>query len=162
MEFLKDPEVWIAVAFVIFVLAAGKPILKAMNKGLDDRGARIKANLDEARRLREDAEALLADYQAKQRTAMQETATILAHAREEAETLKKDAALNLEAMLKRRERMAVDKIAQAEAQAVAEVRRLAADLAVAAATHILKDQMAGPRAGGLIDRAIGEIEQKLH
>ena len=162
MEFFKDPEVWIAVAFVIFLVAAGRPILGAMNKGLDERGGRIKANLDEARRLREDAEALLAEYQKKQRAALEETAAILAHARDEAETLKKDAAANLEAMLKRRERMAIDKIAQAEAQAVAEVRRMAADLAVAAATRLLKDQMAGSRAGALIDKAIGEIEQKLH
>jgi F-type H+-transporting ATPase subunit b len=162
MEFLRDPETWIAVAFVAFILLAGKPILRAMNKGLDDRGARIKADLDEARRLREEAETLLAEYQAKQRAAAKETADLLAHARDEAETLKKEAAANLEAMLKRRERMALDKIAQAEAQALAEVRSEAVDLAVAAATRILTRHLAQDRAGALIDQSIGEIEKKLH
>jgi F-type H+-transporting ATPase subunit b len=162
MEFLRDPETWIAVAFVVFILLAGKPIVRAMSKGLDDRGARIKADLDEARRLREEAEALLAEYQAKQRAAAKETADLLAHARDEAETLKKEAAANLEAMLKRRERMALDKIAQAEAQALAEVRSEAVDLAIAAATRILTRHLAQDRAGALIDQSIGEIEKKLH
>ena len=78
MDFLRDPETWIAAAFIIFIVAAGRPILRAMNKGLDERGARIKANLDEARRLREEAEALLAEYLAKQRAAAKETAELLA------------------------------------------------------------------------------------
>lgn len=162
MEFLHDPETWIAVAFVVFILLAGKPILRAMNKGLDDRSGRIKANLDEARRLREEAEALLNEYQTKQKAAAKETADILAHARDEAKTLRKEAAANLEAMLKRRERMALDKIAQAEAQALAEVRSEAVDLAVAAATRILTQHLAADRAGALIDQSIGELERKLH
>ncbi len=87
---------------------------------------------------------------------------MLAHAREEAETLKKEAAANLEAMLKRRERMALDKIAQAEAQALAEVRAEAVDVAVAAATRILTQHLAQERAGARIDQAIGELDKKLH
>ena len=74
----------------------------------------------------------------------------------------KDAAANLEAMLKRRERMALDKIAQAEAQALADVRNEAVDLAVAAATEILTRHLAQDRAGALIDQSIGELEKKLH
>ena len=162
MDFLRDPETWVAVAFIIFIAAFAKPILKAMNKGLDDRGARIKANLDEARRLREEAEALLSEYQAKQKSSAKEAADLLARARDEAETLRKDAAANLEAMLKRRERMALDKIAQAEAQALADVRNEAVDLAVAAATQILTRHLSLDRAGALIDQSIGEIEKKLH
>ncbi|HKF63020.1 MAG TPA: F0F1 ATP synthase subunit B [Dongiaceae bacterium] len=162
MDFLRDPEIWVAVAFIVFIALFAKPILKAMNKGLDDRGARIKANLDEARRLREEAEALLSEYQAKQKSAAKEAADLLAHAREEAETLRKDAAANLEAMLKRRERMALDKIAQAEAQALADVRNEAVDLAVAAASHILTRHLPLDRAGALIDQSIGELEKKLH
>src|SRR4029079_7777812 len=99
MEFLRDPETWIAVAFIVFIVAAGRPILRAMNKGLDERAGRIKANLDEARRLREEAEALLAESRPKQGAAAKKTAERLAHARAEAETLKKEAAANLEAML---------------------------------------------------------------
>ncbi len=162
MSFFSDPETWIALSFVVFIGAAGRPIVKAMNKGLDDRGQRIKANLDEARRLREEAESLLADYQSKQKAAVGEAAQILAHAREEAETLKKEAAANLEGVLKRRERMALEKIAQAEAAALAEVRGRTVDLAIAAATHILRKQMASPEAGRLVDQAIAELDRKLH
>jgi F-type H+-transporting ATPase subunit b len=133
-----------------------------MNKGLDDRGARIKANLDEARRLREEAEALLSEYQAKQDSAAKEAADLLARARDEAETLRKDAAANLEAMLKRRERMALDKIAQAEAQALADVRNEAVDLAIAAAREVLTRHLSLDRAGALIEQSIGELEKKLH
>lgn len=162
MEFLHDPELWIAVAFVIFVVAAGRPIARAISKMLDERGAKIKADLDEARRLRDEAEALLAQYKKKQQEAARETADILAHAREEAEVFRKEAGANLTAALARRERMALDKITQAEAQAVAEVRSQAVDLAVLAAQRILEQQMAGPRAGSLIDQAITELDRKLH
>ena len=88
---------------------------------------------------------------------------MLAHAREEAEILKKEAAANLAAMLKRRERMALDKIAQAEAKALAEVRAEAVDVAVAAAhPHPAPQHLAQERAGALIDQAIGELDKKLH
>jgi F-type H+-transporting ATPase subunit b len=162
MEFLRDPETWIAAAFIVFIVAAGRPILRAMNKGLDERGARIKANLDEARRLREEAEALLASYQAKQRAAVEETNQIIARAHEEAKLLKQEAAANLEATLRRRERMALDKIAQAEGQAIAEVRSAAVDLAIAAATRILRQQMSGPKAASLINQSIADLHKKLH
>jgi F-type H+-transporting ATPase subunit b len=162
MEILADAETWVAVAFIIFFVLFGKKLVGGINGRLDERSARIKADLDEARRLREAAESLLAEYQTRQRAALHETTQILAHARDEAETLKKEAATNLAATLKRRERMALDKIAQAEAQAVAEVRNLAVDLAVAAAHRILDRQMAGPQSGKLIDQAIAEIDKKLH
>jgi F-type H+-transporting ATPase subunit b len=162
MEFLHDPELWISVAIVLFVVAAGRPIARAISKMLDERGARIKADLDEARRLHDEAQALLAEYKKKQQESAGEAAAILTHAREEAELFRKEAAANLTAALARRERMALDKIAQAEAQAVAEVRSQAVDLAVAAAQRILRQQMAGPRAGNLIDQAIAELDRKLH
>jgi len=163
MELLRDPEIWIAVSFIAFLLLAAKPIFRAITKGLDERAARIRADLTEAERLRREAEALLADYQAKQRSAADEAAGILARAREEAETLKKEAAQSLAALLQRRERMALDKIAQAEAEAKTEVKARAVDLAVAAAARILEQQAtAGPLANRLVDQAIGELERKLH
>ena len=162
MELLRDPETWIAVAFVAFLVLAAKPIFRAIAKGLDARAERIRSDLAEAERLRREAEALLADYMAKQRAAAEESAAILAHAREEVEVLKQEAAANLAALLKRRERMALDKIAQAEAEAKAEVQARAVDLAVAAARLILEQQAAGPLSARLIDQAIGELEQKLH
>jgi F-type H+-transporting ATPase subunit b len=162
MEFLRDPEFWIAVAFLIFVALVSRPIIKAVNKILDERSAKIRQDLEEARRLRSEAEALLAEYKKKQQDAAREAGDILQHAREEAELFRKEAATNLTAALARRERMALDKITQAEAQAVAEVRSQAVDLAVAAAQRILEQQMAGPKAASLIDQSIAELDRKLH
>ena len=162
MEFLHDPETWIAVSFVAFLVVAGRAIVRMVNKGLDDRGAKIRRDLDEASKLRAEAEALLAEYKKKQADAAREAGEILQHAREEAELFRKEAAANLTAALGRRERMALDKIAQAETQAVGEVRSQAVDLAVAAAQRILEQQMAGPRAGNLIDQSIAELDRKLH
>jgi len=162
MEFLHDPETWIAVSFVAFLALAGRAIVRAANKGLDERGAKIRRDLDEAKRLRSEAEALLAEYRKKQQDAAREAGEIMTNARNEAEVFRKEAAANLTASLARRERMALDKIAQAEAQAVAEVKSQAVDLAVAAARRILEQQMAGPRAGTLIDQSIAELDRKLH
>jgi F-type H+-transporting ATPase subunit b len=162
MEFLRDPETWIAVSFVAFLALAGRAIARAIAKMLDERGSKIKSDLDEARRLHDEALSLLAEYKMKQQEASREAAEILNHAREEANLFRKEAAGHLTAALARRERMALDKITQAEAQAVAEVRSQAVDLAVAAAQRILQQQMAGPRAGNLIDQAIAELDRKLH
>jgi F-type H+-transporting ATPase subunit b len=162
MELLRDPETWVAVAFVLFLVVAGRPIVRGVAKALDDRSQRIRIELEEAERLRRETEALLAEYKQKLQGAAREAAEILAHARSEADVLKQEAAANLSATLARRERMALDKIAQAEAQALAEVRSQAVDLAVAAATRILREQMAGPCAASLIDQSIAEIDRKLH
>jgi len=162
MEFLADPEVWVAVAFVIFIVIAAKPIARAITKGLDARAAKIKAQLDEARALREEAERLLAENQRKQREALKEAEGILARAREEAERLRREAATNLEAAFARREKMAMDKIAQAEAQAVADVRNQAVDIAMAAATKLLKANIDSRKGDELVDAAIADLDRKLH
>jgi F-type H+-transporting ATPase subunit b len=151
MEFLHDPETWIAVSFVAFLALAGRAIVRAVNKGLDERGTKIRRDLDEAKRLRSEAEALLAEYKKKQQDTAREASEIMNHAREEAELFRKEAAANLTASLARR-----------EAKAVAEVKSQAVDLAVAAARRILEQQMSGPRAGSLIDQSIAELDRKLH
>jgi len=162
MEFLRNPEIWVAVAFVIFVGLAAKPIARAIAKGLDGRAARIKAQLDEARALREEAERLLADYQRKQHDALKEAEDIVARARDEAGRLTREAAANLDAAFKRREKMALDKIAQAESQAVADVRNQAVDIAIAAATKLLKENIDAGKGDEIIDSAIAELDRKLH
>ena len=162
MEFLHEPETWIAVSFVAFLVVAGRAIVRMVNKGLDERSAKIRRDLDEAQRLRNEADALLAEYKKKQQEAARETGEILERARAEAETFRKEAAAALTASLGRRERAALDKIAQAEAQAVAEVKDQAVDLAVAAARRILEQQMAGPKAASLVDQSIAELDRKLH
>jgi len=162
MELLHEPEFWVAIAFAIFVGLAGKKIFDAIARMLDDRAARIRAELGEAERLRAEAEKLLADYQRKQREAMKDSEAIVAAAREEAGRLRRDAAANLEAHAKRRERAAVEQIAQAEAQAVAEVRNQAIELAVGAARLALAEGLDAARAGALIDRSLAELEKRLH
>jgi F-type H+-transporting ATPase subunit b len=159
---LSNPETWVAIAFIIFVVLAGKPLVRMVGKTLDARAARIKAELDEARALRDEAQKLLADYQKKQQEAMRDAEAIVRQARGEAERLKTEAAANLDAAFARREKMAMDKIAQAEAQAVADVRNHAIDVAVAAAEQLLKSKTDAQRGELLIDSAIGELERKLN
>jgi F-type H+-transporting ATPase subunit b len=162
MEIFAEPELWVAVAFVIFVVAAGKPIARAIAGGLDSRAAKIKAQLDEARSLREEAERLLAEHQRQQREALKGAEQILAHARSEAERLRRQGTANLDAALARREKMALEKIAQAEAQAVADVRNQAIDLATTAAARLLRESVDKSRGDTLIDAAIADLDRKLH
>lgn len=162
MEFLSDPEIWVAVAFLIFVALTAKPIGRAIAKGLDGRAAKIKAQLDEARALRDEAERLLAEHQRKQIAAVKEAEGILARSREEAERIRRETTANLEAAFVRREKMALDKIAQAESQAVADVRNQAVDIAMAAAAKLLKEGIDSGKGDELIDSAIKELDRKLH
>ena len=162
MEFLSDPEIWVAAAFLIFVGLAAKPIGRAIAKGLDGRAAKIKGQLDEARALRDEAERLLAEHQRKQIAAVKEAEGILARAREEAERIRRETTANLEAAFVRREKMAMDKIAQAEAQAVTDVRNQTVDIAMAAAAKLLKDGIDSGKGDDLIDSAIKELDRKLH
>jgi F-type H+-transporting ATPase subunit b len=160
-EFQFGPSEAVAVAFVIFVILV---LWKGMSKitvGLDKRADDIRAQLDEAQKLREEAQAALAGYQRQQRDALAEAEEIIAHAKEEAERLKKDAAATLEATLKRREEQAVDRIAQAEAKALQDVRNQAVDLAIAATGKLIGDAMSADVQGRLIGEATGELSTKL-
>jgi F-type H+-transporting ATPase subunit b len=156
-------EFWVAVAFVIFLgiliyVGAHRTILNA----LDQRSAKIKAELDEARRLKEEAQALLAEYKRKQGEAEQEAAGIIAGARAEAERLAAEAKAKTEEFLARRTKLAETKIAQAEAQAVADVRNAAAEAAVTAAEKILKETVKGTVADDLLGKGIAELKGKLN
>lgn len=156
-----DPAFWTAVAFVIFVIVMFRPVKKALLGGLDSRIEQIRAEVEEAQRLREEAQALLASYQRKQREAAQEAEEIVKQARHEAELHRQETEKAMDEMLKRQEALAVDKIAQARANAVQEVRDLAVDLAIAATQKILAEKTTGELSDKLIDKAIGELPQKL-
>ncbi len=162
MEFLSNPEAWVAAAFIIFVALTAKPIGRAIANGLDGRAAKIKAQLDEARALRDEAERLLAEHQRKQIAAVKEVEAILVRAREQAEHVRRESAANLEATFARREKMALDKIAQAEAQAVTDVRNQTVDIAMAAAAMLLREGIDSGKGDELIDAAINELDRKLH
>jgi F-type H+-transporting ATPase subunit b len=163
IELIFEPETWVAIAFVIFVaimVRLGVPRL--ITKTLDDRSARIKAELDEAMRLRQEAEVVLAQYRRKQQEAEAEAAAIIVTARAEAERLAAEAKTKVEDFIARRTKMAESKIAQAEAQALADVRAAAADAAVAAAERILVDTTRGPAAEALIVQGIRDLKAKLN
>ena len=160
---LMEAETWVAIAFLFFIgilIYVGVP--KMVLNALDERGKRIKAELDEARRLKEEAAKLLGEYQGKHRQAESEAAAIVASARAEAERTAAEAKAKVEEFVARRTKMAEAKIAQAEAQAVADVRAAAAEAAVAAAEKILTESVKGKVADDLLARGIKDVKTKLN
>jgi F-type H+-transporting ATPase subunit b len=158
-----EAEFWVAVAFLLFVLilfyvGAHKKIIDA----LDSRTAKIKADLDEAARLRDEAGKLLAEYKRRQGEAEREAQAIVAEAKAEAERVAGEAKAKVEDFVARRTKMAEAKIGQAEAQALADVRAAAADAAVAAAEKILTVTAKGKVAEDLIARGIEDVKAKLN
>jgi len=142
---MNAPEFWVAIAFVIFVALVWKKASAAIGTMLDGRAERIRSELDEAERLHKDAQALLNGYQSRLADAQKEAEAVLAHAREEAARLRSQAGSDLEASLKRREAQAMDRIAQAEAAALAEVRNLTVDIAIGASKRVLPAACPPPR-----------------
>jgi F-type H+-transporting ATPase subunit b len=161
MHLLHDPEFWVLLAVVIFVVAVWRPAGRLITGGLDSRAARIRNELDEARRLREEAERLVSEYRAKEQQALAEADTIVAHARAEAERVAAQSARDLDAALERRQRMAEERIAQAEVKALDEVRAVAIDVAIAAAREVLTAQVDQRRGAALLDAAIVALPQRL-
>jgi F-type H+-transporting ATPase subunit b len=159
----EDPEFWVALAFVIFMgilVKFGVP--KMALSALDERSDRIKQALDEAQRLRSEAQAVLTQYQKKREEAEKEAQAIIVSARVEAERLAGEAKGKVEEFIARRTKMAESKIAQAEAQALADVRAAAADAAVAAAEKILVQTTHGAAAESLIAKGISDLKAKLN
>jgi len=160
---LSNPDTWVAVAFVIFIAGLGYlGVHQRIGKALDDRAARIKAELDEARTLKEEAAQLLAQYQRKRQEAESEAQEIVASANAEAERMAVEAKAKIEEFVARRTKMAEAKIAQAEAQATADVRAAAADAAIAAAEKILTQETKGGLGSELVAKGIDDIRKKLN
>jgi F-type H+-transporting ATPase subunit b len=157
----STPEFWVLAAFVVFFVLLGRKLVDMIGGALDERAGKIRAQLDEAEKLKKDAEAALAEYRRKQQDALKEAEAILALARTEAEALEAEQRAQIEQRLKRREAQALDKIAQAEAQATAEVRDAAVELALAATRRVLADKVDGAVAAGLVDAAIKELPRRL-
>ena len=158
-----EAEFWVAVAFVIFIGVLGYfRVHELLLKSIDDRRERIKAEFDEARRLKAEAEALLATYRRKQQEAEHEAQAIVAGARTEAERLAAEAEAKIEEFVVRRTKMAESKIAQAEAQALADVRSAAAEVAVAAAKTILTRTVKDKVADNLVAKGIEDFKGKLN
>lgn len=160
---LRTAEFWVLVAFVIFtgvMLYIG--VHSKIAALLDERARKIAEELAEATRLREDAARLFAEYEARRREAEKDAEDIVAAARRDAERLAADAKARAEDFVARRTRMAESKIAQAESQALAEVRAVAADAAVRAAERILAAEMKGPAGEAQLAAGIRDVKAKLH
>ena len=160
---LQSVDFWVLVAFVIFfgiVIYAGAH--RTLLNGLDARSKRIADDLDEARKLREEAQKILADYEQKRRDAEKEADAIVSAAKAEAERLAVEAKQKSEEFVARRTKMAETKIAQAETQAIAEVRAVAADAAVKAAADVMKTAAKGTKGDELIAKGLTEVRSKLH
>lgn len=158
---IQDPTFWVAVAFVVFVVLVFKPIKGALIGGLDTKIAEIRQEVEEAEKLREEAQSLLANYQRQQRQAIQDAEAIVAHAKEEAERHRAEADEAMKDMVRRQEEQAREKIAQAEAAAILEVRSMSVELAMAAAEKLLAERLAGEEGSRLIDNSIEDIPRKL-
>jgi F-type H+-transporting ATPase subunit b len=158
-----EAEFWVAVAFVILMVVFGYVgVHRTVLKSLDNRADRIKAELDEARRLKDEAAKVLAEYKARQAKAEGEAKEIIASAKAEAERIAVEAKTKLEDFVARRTKTAESKIALAEAQALADVRTAAADAAVSAASSILSQSVKGSLADDLLAKGIAEVRAKLN
>jgi len=159
----SDPKTWVAIGFIVFLGILGYlGVHRKISSSLDARAEKIRAELDEARTLKEEAQHLLAQHQRKQREAAKDAEAIIEHAREEAAIIEKDAQANVDAMIERRTRLAQDRITQAEAAAVKHVRAAAVEVASEAATKVIADHLKGGKQKDLIDSALADIKEKLH
>ncbi|QPF85484.1 ATP F0F1 synthase subunit B [Bradyrhizobium genosp. L] len=160
---LYEPETWVAVAFVVLMIVfAYLGVHRTLLTALDHRAERIKAELDDARRLKDEANKLLGEYKARRASAEREAQDIIASAKAEAERIAAEAKTKMEDFVARRTKTAESKIALAEAQAVADVRAAAANAAVAAASTILSQSVKGPVADDLVGKGIAEVRSKLN
>jgi len=156
-----DPTFWVAVSFVLFVVLVARMVWQKATTALDARADEIRRRLEEAQSLREEAQAAKANYQRLQRDALKEAEAILAHAREEAKRMREEAAVKTQAALARREQLAIEKIAAAEAKALQDVREQMVDLAMAATRQLIVSNIDDKARSRLFTDAVAEIPSRL-
>ena len=163
MEFFGHAESWVLVAFILFIaLLVYLKVPAMLAKMLDERSAKIAKDLEEAAKLREEAQALLSEYQKKRVEAEKDAANIVAQAKVEAQSYAEEMRRKLGEMLERRTKQAEQKIAQAEATAVKEVRAHTTDAAIAAATAMLSQATARAQGDKLIEESIDAVKTVLN
>lgn len=161
--FFADPKLWVAFGFFVFLALLGYlGVHRKITKGLDERAAKIRGELDEARTLKEEAQHLLAQNQRQQREAAQNAEAIIEHAREEAKIIGQEVKSNIDILIERRTKLAEDRIAQAHTTALNELRSAAVDIAARAASEVIGEQLKGSKKNTLIEEAISSAGQKLH
>lgn len=160
---LAEAEFWVAVAFFIFLAIVWKMgAFNSMFGALDGRATRIRAELDEAKRLRQEAAAMLAEYERRRAEAEREADAMVAAAREDAARISREANDRLSDFIKRRTAAAETRISQAESQAEQQVRAAAADAAIRVSETVLREQLRGEAGQEMISRSLGEVRSKLH
>lgn len=160
--FYMNPVFWVATAFVLVLVLSFKKVSAMLTGALDDRSEKIRTELENARRLREEAETVLADYKKKQAEYLKEAEAMLAKARENAASLSRQAELDLKENLDARMKQAVDKIAREEEMAIREVRNHIVDIALSAARATIVNHVGKLPQEELIRLAISDIERKIH
>ena len=158
---LADPKNWVVIAFIIFFVLFGKKLWGVLAGMLDDRAAKVRAELDEASRLRKEAEAMLRDAQKSRDEALADAKALIAGAQAEAARLTAATAAEAEASARRREQMAIDRIAAAEKAAVDEVRYTAVDVASIAARQVIAEGLTQDAGSALVDQAIAQLPAAL-
>ena len=156
MHLFAEPEVWVLLAVVAFVIGVWKPARRVILGGLDARAVRIRDELETARRLRDEAHEALVGYQKQQREAAAEAEAIIAHAKAEAERIAVQAVRNLEETLERRRRLAEERIAQEEAKALAEIRGVTVDVARSITEKLTGSAVDETNLIPAVDRAMAE------
>jgi F-type H+-transporting ATPase subunit b len=159
--FFAEPRNWVVIAFILFFALFGRKLWAALAQMLDDRAAKVRAELEEAARLRQEAEAMLRDAEKRREEALRDAQALIEGAKAEAERVSAAAAADAEAAAKRREEMAVDRIAAAEKAAVDEVRLTAAEVATAAARQVIAEGLSAEADALLVDHAIMELPRAL-
>lgn len=151
----------LAIALVVLIALVWRPMSRIVVSTLDGRSARIKAELEAAHRLREEAQSMLAKYQRELHEGEARAQTIIQHAQEEAERVDRLTREKLEAAMQRRTKQAMDRIATAEARALQDIRAQAAALSVRATEALLRQHLDGDRVRALQEQALDEVRQKL-
>lgn len=160
---LQDSSFWVLVAFAIVIFIFARAGLhKTIAGGLDKRAQNIADEINEARKLREEAQELLAQYQRRQREAEEEAAAIIEQAKTDAKRMAAEAREKINEQIARRTKAMEEKIARAEEQAISEVRGATADLAIETARQIIRDRMDRGAQSAYVDKAIAELRDKLN
>lgn len=152
---------WVTMAVLVFLLLFGGKIVVPVNNMLDNRAATIRAALDEAAKLKAEAEAMLADAKRRQEQAIADAEAILATAHAEATRMAEELAKEAEATARRRKQMAQERIAAAEKAALHEVSNVAVDVATAAVAQLLRNGFAADKHDGMVDHAIAGVPAAL-
>ena len=154
-------ELWLLIALIILIAIIYKPLTRVILGALDGHASRVRAELEEAKRLREEAQSLLAEHQRQLARGEEQARAIVDHAKAEATRQTERHRQELELSLRRRTELAQARIAQEEARAIQELRAHTASLAVRTAERLLAEEMDGQHANALLDQAIAEIGRKL-